>query len=250
MKETSNQSAITCSITIWSDVMIEIYAVNVSVPLENSFFQSLTQFVSEEKEIKISRCRNREDAERTLIAELLIRGIVCKKFAIHNDQIYFTVNEYGKPLLPWIPNFHFNLSHSGDWVVCAVSEYPIGVDIELIKPIDLAIANRFFTKKEIDFIMSEEEVNRIPTFYDLWSLKESYIKALGKGLSMPLDSFTILPGQNEIKLESTEDNKEESFFFKQYHIDPRYKLSVCTQENSFPTQVVFLTALQILACFC
>ncbi len=74
-------------------------------------------------------------------------------------------------------------------------------------------------------------------FFDLWTLKESYIKAVGKGISIPLKSFTInflKKGEIAVKL----GNKLTNWTLKQYDLDPNYKMSVCGTNKAFPDNVI------------
>lgn len=94
----------------------------------------------------------------------------------------------GKPYLKHFPGVQFNLSHSGPYGVCALSDTPVGVDVELIRPLVRDVAKRFFTETE------QAWLSRRPPeeFFRLWTRKESFTKALGKGLTLPLDSFSVL----------------------------------------------------------
>ncbi|WP_236692715.1 4'-phosphopantetheinyl transferase family protein [Aneurinibacillus tyrosinisolvens] len=103
--------------------------------------------VSEEKWAKVKKFRKLEDANRGLIGEILIRTIIRNKFNITNDQIVITTGPYGKPYAVGIPSFHFNIAHSGRWIVCAVDCEPVGIDIEEIKPVSFDIAKYFFQQK-------------------------------------------------------------------------------------------------------
>ena len=84
---------------------------------------------------------------------------------------------------------NFNNTHSGNWVMSCVSDKFVGIDVEEIKNIDIKIANRFFHVDEYRIIMEAE--NRKKIFYDFWTKKESFIKAVGCGLSMSLGSFCV-----------------------------------------------------------
>lgn len=215
--------------------MIEIYAVKLNENLSKSEFEELAMHVSKDKYDRVKRFRKYEDAQRTLIADLMVRYSVCNKLNIRNDEIVFDKNEFGKPYLKNSDTFHFNISHSGKWIVCAVGNLPIGIDVEMIQPVDLNIAERYFSTMECRDLMNKSIRERTTCFYGLWTLKESYIKADGKGLSIPLDSFSIIFGNNAIRIET--ENKFKDCFFKQYDIDIGYKTAVCACSDEFPEKV-------------
>nr|WP_143192121.1 hypothetical protein [Paenibacillus helianthi] len=82
-----------------------------------------------------------------MLAEVLIRRIIYDDLNIFNKDIVFGTNEYGKPFLENVTDFHFDISHAESWVVCATSKHPVGIDIEHVKPIDFEIAKRYFSKR-------------------------------------------------------------------------------------------------------
>lgn len=205
--------------------MTKLYAINISKGIEPKTFAKLLQYVSKEKQERIKKIISNKDALRSLIGDILIRYIICRKFSILNENIVFEVNEYGKPSLKNFKDFYFNISHAGDWVVCVVGESDVGVDVELVKDIELNIANSFFSTEEYQDLMLQPEEERVDYFYELWTLKESYIKAVGKGLSMPLNSFYIVKNNNVIKVVSK--NNPDNFCFKQYFLDSKHKLAIC-----------------------
>ena len=222
--------------------MSEVFAVELKDLLPDSLFQEFILFVGKKKEERILKFRRRIDAERTLIGDVLIRTIICNQFHIKNRELTFEYNKYGKPFLTNITDFHFNISHSGKWVVCAIDTSPVGIDVECIKSIDFSIAERFFSKKEYSDIMEKEGKERFEYFYDLWTLKESYIKARGKGLSIPLSSFTITKENGDITINSESD---ELWFFTQYSIGPDYMLSVCSRNNHFPPEINIISPFEL-----
>ena len=135
-------------------------------------------------------------------------------------------------------DFHFNISHSGDWVVLATGPSPLGIDVERIKDIDLDIAKRFFSGREYDDLMLKPDEERFSYFFNLWTLKESYIKAVGKGLSLPLDSFSMVMEDNRITIKTESDDNR---FFRQYPVAAGYKLSICASGDSFPGEIIHKT---------
>src|SRR5699024_6092340 len=130
-----------------------------------------------EKKDKIKKLINIKDKIRTLMGEILIRTIIAEKLKINHKYIKLSKNEYGKPLLKNYPSYEFNISHSGDYVLCAVDNKPVGIDIEKIKYIDFeSLAKSFFTVNEFNYIVNQNCKFPLNRFYEIWTLKESYIK--------------------------------------------------------------------------
>lgn len=98
------------------------------------------------------------------------------------ESIIIERNSLGKPVLA-SGAAHFNISHSFERVVCAVSEKPVGVDIEKIRPFRRGVVTRFFSESEAGYIeRAESENEACKRFYELWTLKEAYVKMTGEGL--------------------------------------------------------------------
>jgi 4'-phosphopantetheinyl transferase len=113
-------------------------------------------------------------------------------------DICFAENEFGKPFLERTSVervLEFNLSHAGGLVLVAVCRgRRIGIDIEEIRSSDdiSAIAESYFTPRECAFVLGQHRSARERTFLRCWTRKEAYLKGLGKGLSIPLNSFDTL----------------------------------------------------------
>lgn len=115
--------------------------------IESHLFKQLSNLVSNEKKERIKRLLNSCSVNRTLIGDLLIRSLICQKYKINNEEIRFKYNEYGKPFVEKFSDFHFNLSHSGEWVVCTTANFNVGIDIEKISEIEaLKLAKEFFQR--------------------------------------------------------------------------------------------------------
>ncbi|MCW1941630.1 hypothetical protein OMD49_28780 [Bacillus anthracis] len=128
--------------------MLDVYAVKLDKNISKEKFDILLTSVSNEKSERISRFYRLEDALRTLLGDILARYIICKKLSIKNSEIKFRVNEYGKPYIANFDHTHFNISHSGDWIVGCCGTSSMGIDIERIEAIDINIAKQFFSPKE------------------------------------------------------------------------------------------------------
>lgn len=172
--------------------MFDAYILEIDRNLMRNEYEEKLQMVSPNKREQIECFHRLEDAQRTLLADVLIRGIISHKLGLPNKDIAFGLNEYGKPSLLSHPNFHFNLSHSGQYVACVVGDSAVGIDVEEIKQADLKIAERFFTENETRYILSRPDNEQSKAFYRIWTMKEAYIKREGKGLSIPLNSFNVL----------------------------------------------------------
>nr|WP_193648175.1 4'-phosphopantetheinyl transferase superfamily protein [Bacillus cereus] len=184
----------------------------------------------------MKRLLNLCDINRTLIGDLLIRSLICQKYKINNGEIRFIYNEYGKPFVENFSDFHFNISHSGEWVVCATANSNVGIDIEKVSDIEaLKLANEFFSEEEFYDLSNMNSDEQINYFFDLWTLKESYIKTIGKGLYIPLISFSI---KKESQTLISYKNIPQNFHFRQYNIEPNYKVSACATRDELPQEII------------
>lgn len=119
-----------------------------------------------------------------------LREILADYAGDNPANLRFDYRKEGKPSLPLGPAF--NLSHSGGWAALAVGQdVPIGIDIEAFRPVDEGIARRFFSAREYADLSALPKAQWEAGFFNCWTRKEAVIKAIGLGLSMPLDSFDV-----------------------------------------------------------
>lgn len=195
--------------------------------------------LNKEKREKIKRFYKPEDSMRSLFAELIVRKTICEKFNIPNSEVEFWANEFGKPFLAGTIDFNFNVSHSSEWIVCAVGNRPLGVDIEKIKEIEIEdMVKYFFSNQELETIKKISDGDKIEYFYELWTLKESYVKAIGKGLYIPLNSLTLRIEDN-IKL--YEGKTPRNCSFRQFDFDSSYKMAICSLGEEISKSIKFIT---------
>lgn len=174
------------------------------------YYELALKCVSSARKEKTLRFKPLSDRLTSLGAELLlIKALFDLGFKDVKPEFCFGPNE--KPYLSNLKDVFFNISHSGRYVICAVSDREIGCDIEKICDNDLKIAKRFFCREEYERILSlSSPEKRTDLFYRYWTLKESVIKACGKGLALELDSFRIdldagRPSLAVVKKEKAED---------------------------------------------
>lgn len=226
-------------------MMIYKYAIKITEKAYQDIFQQFELRISAERKEKVSKFHFDEDKKRSILAEVLLRHSLKRDFGMTNDHIHFTINEYGKPSLQNFDHIHFNLAHSGDWVVCAVSDTPIGIDIEQVAMIEMDIAKAYFTSSEYQDILSQPKDKQIQYFYKLWTLKESYVKAEGKGLTIPLDSFSFCIQPETIQL--FESNQlSQKYSFQLFGLDDFHIVALCSKQLSeAPISIVTLNHIDI-----
>jgi 4'-phosphopantetheinyl transferase len=124
---------------------------------------------------------------------ILLRYILNKNYGIEDYSI--SIDKQGKPFLDSHPDIHFNISHSGEIVFVGVSYEAIGVDVEKIHDLDYKeLSHHFFHLNEYKTIINSK--NPLNTFFEIWTLKESYVKMKGTGIVVDLDSFIIELGES------------------------------------------------------
>ncbi len=139
--------------------------------------------------------------ERTKIGEAFARQLLEEYSGQAAETFIIKRTPKGKPFAEGSP-LEFNLSHSGQWLLCAVGDQPLGVDIEVFKPRDLKIAERFFTPKEQEFLALQKADAHL-RFLQIWTAKEAYFKWQGSGITnlKNVCYFDLLPHLQQIVTE-------------------------------------------------
>ena len=178
--------------------------------------EARVQEILPERFARAGRFADEGDRKRCLAA-----GILLIRHLNITDESVLKTEEHGKPYIEDRP--YFNLSHSGDWAVLAVSDVPVGIDIEKMSGRNVRLAAKIFHPDE--FAWLQEGENPSERFYTLWTMKESVMKATGQGLALATKSFSVVPafeGEN-IKIEG------KAFYPESFTFDD-YVLSVCREE--------------------
>lgn len=226
--------------------MAEIYLLNTNDKLAKNKYQDFYSKLTDYRRNKIEKYKFEADAKRSLYSAMLLQYIIMHKYSVTNDEFEVAYNTYGKPYILGKKDWKFNISHSGEWVICGWSNKEIGVDIEQIKDMDIKIAQRFFTPNEYAYLCKFNKEIQNHKFFELWTLKESYIKYKGKGLSIPLDSFEFNLKELPVVLKSELLLKP---YFHQYHVQDEYKMTICCRESERPLFKI-ITSQQIWKMIC
>ncbi len=157
--------------------------VKIPKPIEEQTFRFLLQFSPPEKQERILRQRVKQNADVMVVGAALAKHMLFRIFSIPLSKQRIAYGPYGKPYRPDSPNAHFNISHSGQYVACAVSDRPVGVDVQEITPYRPDMAKLVCTPEEI--LQIETSPDPAAEFTALWTKKEAYGKEMGTGLTEP-----------------------------------------------------------------
>jgi 4'-phosphopantetheinyl transferase len=166
-------------------------------PADDTPVDGVDDLLSDEERAQARRFAFALHRERFIRARAFVRGVLGHYLRRAPRLLAFGRNRYGKPcLLDNDLDLQFNVSHSGDRVVCIVTEADaVGIDIERLRPIDEAeaIAARFFSSVEQRALATVSRADRARAFLACWTRKEALIKARGQGLACALDAFDVSP---------------------------------------------------------
>lgn len=211
--------------------MVKVYACYINDLPDPQLDKTVLKDLPQNRIEKILKQHKIESRKQSLGAGLLLKYVLSK---YGTDSSYIKTGTNGKPE---VQGLHFNISHSNDIVICAVSENDIGCDIEKISTANLSIAKRFFTENEFKYIESFSGKDADNEFYRLWTAKESFIKMTGEGLSRPLKSFEV---QCIPKMQIIINEELYPCYIKEYQIEG-YKLTVCAKEDFFENEIEVLS---------
>ena len=203
------------SFTLDSD---EVHVWSVPLEIRVSHAQYLHEILSVEEVERAQRFSFPKDRRRFIVARGLLRIILARYLMLEPRQLRFQYNSYGKPQL--LQKCHkdslsFNLSHADGLALYALSRNrEVGVDIEQIAPdrAEEQIAETVFSPRELDVLSNLPREVKGLAFLNCWTRKEAYVKAKGRGLSIPLDQFevSLAPGEPAALLRTNWDPAEAS----------------------------------------
>lgn len=220
---------------------IHIWGSNV--PMFGNRLDALHAVLCEAEQKKAARFHRECDRQSSIVARGALRLLLSGYTGIPADELVFQYSENGKPFLVSTASSRlqeergrqgcppheiaFNVSHSGDWVVLAIGRNRnIGVDVEKIRrEMDvMSIASRYFTPEETALIEQAEDPHAV--FFNLWSRKEAYVKAIGSGLFRELSSFSVPIIGNELP----EVGEKDGWIFQRLEAGSKYAAAVVTDK--------------------
>jgi 4'-phosphopantetheinyl transferase len=176
----------------------------------------------------------RDAAATFLASRVLLRSVLSRYWDLQPSEWRFTANEWGRPEIAntGVPRgLRFNLSHKPGFVVCLAGYgRELGVDVEdasIRRPNLLDLADRFFSRAEAAGLRQTPPAYQLDRFYELWTLKESYIKARGQGLSLGLSRFSFSPAERSAKVQFEEGfiDRSDRWDFQLHRSEPPHLMA-------------------------
>jgi len=215
---------------------VDIHALPLRQRIDGDLMVRLCQHVGEERRRRVERFRRWQDAQQSLFGELLARAVAMDRLGLADRDVAFVRDAAGKPSVAGTGTLHINVSHSGDWVVCAAAEAPVGVDVERVEERtsveDMLIA---FSPDERRAFAEIPHRDRRSWVHIVWTVKEAYLKAHGTGLSVAPDTLTVsLGGAGGSIAIARNGTRVPGITFHHRALDPEHPMTSCVLEPDVP----------------
>lgn len=165
--------------------MVKLYVADIANLPDPLSCPELLQKLSPERKQKVHNSKHEKSRKQSMGAGLLLQKVLA---LYHMEQSSVVIGEHGKPM---IAGLEFNLSHSGNLVICAVSDKPIGCDVEMIRKAPERVAERYFSESEKEYLNQFCGEDYDTEFFRLWTMKESYVKMTGEGMGVSFEAYEI-----------------------------------------------------------
>jgi 4'-phosphopantetheinyl transferase len=229
---------------IASERNIHVWLAFYDEIVDESVCARLRTLLSEAERAQEFRFHFADDQKRHLITRALVRTVLSRYVAIAPTEWTFSTNRFGRPQISnqeiQARQLSFNISHTRGLIALAVTHgLQLGVDVENVsaRKISLDIADHYFAPTEV------AELARVPSdrqqdrFFEYWTFKESYIKARGMGLSIPLDQFSFHyphEGAVRIQIQPALGDESDRWSFWQFRPTPENLLALCVERRDGP----------------
>jgi 4'-phosphopantetheinyl transferase len=219
---------------------VEVWTVQQYAAAVQERMPSYASLLTSDEEQRAGRFYHEADRARFVIGRALARTMLSHFAGVRPDVWSIAIDEHGRPELgarpPGVADWRFNLSHTDGLIACAVSiGREIGVDVECInRQVTYELPERFFSPREVADLRALPRADQGVVFFDYWTLKESYIKARGLGLALPLGQFTFLrtPGcAPTIAFAPELHDDPASWQFAQFWPTERHRMAVAVRRH-------------------
>lgn len=172
--------------------MLKVFAADTSCFSDPVLRDGALAALSPHRREKVLRARRDQDRRLSLGAGAVL-DIALASAGLREREVRLDWNSHGKPCLADHPELRFNLSHSGRFSVCALSDQEVGVDVEEAGEVREELIRRVCTERELAAMAGLDPEHRQDRFFQLWTAKESFLKYLGTGLGRPVRGVEVEP---------------------------------------------------------
>jgi 4'-phosphopantetheinyl transferase len=210
---------------------VKIYVTKV---LEK-YDEGLLSLLDSDRRGRVGEIKNERERLRSITAGLLLHYAFVHSGKSEDDwnKIAIKKGKYGKPYIEGCKDFNYSISHSGDYVLCAVDDQEIGADIQEMRKWKMTMAKRFFDITEYRRISDTDDDKRTNEFYRIWAAKESASKLSGRGIGAGVSHLVTDEKYRQI----VNTKEDESFNIRIYDELDGYVVSACSREKRFPDRL-------------
>jgi 4'-phosphopantetheinyl transferase len=202
----------------------------------------LNEEIEENEVNRIMSITNKDQAFRSAAGSLLLAQMVCRISGYPVSSISIHRYPNGKPFLPDFPNLHFNITHTDHLAVLAIDTHLVGVDIEKVSNARMAVANRFFSDSEKEMLKKSSKVKRDQLFYELWTIRESFVKAIGCGIFGTMGDFKPERDASGWHVDHADTGL---WNIKHYNLFSDYSVALCSKNEVFPETIEMIDFMKL-----
>lgn len=223
--------------------IIKTYIISIRQFEDEDVFNNALERISPFRRQKIALLKNVKDKNRSLGASVALNAAL-KDYGLEERAMKYDLGKQGKPYFCDNPEIHFSLSHSGDYAICSIGSHEIGNDIERVRSERERVAERYFASEELDWICMAQTVReREERIFRIWTMKESFLKVTGRGMSLPLNAFAVIV-ESDGGIQIRQDVNGTTYYAKEYAMpetlagSDEYKISVCSEVGEFAPELM------------
>jgi 4'-phosphopantetheinyl transferase len=220
---------------------IDLWCAYPNYITDPALLQQYRKLLCETEQQQEQRFYFARDRHRYLVTRILVRSVLSRYAPVAPNEWRFDTNAYGKPHIANCEQLRktiaFNVTHSDNLVILGVAnEHALGLDTENARAriVSLELADAYFAPEEVTDLRAQSTERQQRRFFEYWTLKESYIKARGMGLSIPLDQFSFSFSHKQtiqLAIHSSQDDLPVHWDFWQFELNADYLVAVCAKRS-------------------
>ena len=175
-------------VRLGAECMYKLFAFFDLELIDSNTIEKCIAHLPTDRKVKALRYHREIDRATSVVSYLLLVHALYRHYGLRMPHIAYT--RTGKPFLADYPDIHFNISHCPSGCICAISDAPVGVDIQDVRPFSIDVVKHCCSQDELDFLKKSK--NPALDFTRMWAMKESYLKMIGEGICYGLSSVDTI----------------------------------------------------------